>query len=317
MTSEKIISKAIVKYLNTLHLWFTEHKGVIANDLGMSSKNLDYTNSFFKKILRSKGVKPQGTRTLSNLFKGKGSLTWYSLTLLKNLVEILDIDVNEGPKDFEFKRYAEIKPEGLKLSNNSFSTFPDRLNFGKKTSVSIELIHGELAIYDTVGRLILEKSEHSIQGVTNGGLMGKAPNGWFEKILNYIKLKHNTSNPVTFEIVTICKKEDFENELEVWKIKNFLTTLRKENLQERIKRYVSIQNNTWLGPDFVLIDRKYLIFNWPLTLDKTQGADRTQVGFLISDSFEAIQYYKDFFEKIILDKERCVLLEDYLDKLAV
>jgi transcriptional regulator with XRE-family HTH domain len=310
--SNKSTREQVVAYLNALHIWFKDNKLLLAKDLDIRLEKLDYTSRFFTKLLEFKDLSPQVARTLSNLFKGRGAQTTYTQTLLQQLAEALNIDPKEYAGRFEFNQYSEIKNIGLKL-NIEYQSRKPRPGSADDSKLKIEFLKEDNEIYGRVEELIIEQCEDSIQGLMNGGLSGKAPKGWFEKILNFIESRHTSPNPVTFELVIVCKETDIKNPNNFVSLKKRLTRFKDRGLDRRFIIYLCIQNHIWLSPDFLLIDRKHLIFNWPRTLDKIKGVDRTQKGFLISNSFEAIQYFKDFYEKIILSKNKCILLQDYFE----
>lgn len=312
MEANNDIKKQIVKRMNALHLWFKDNQVSLSKELDIKLEKLHYTNNFFEKLLGYYGLLIHKARTLSNLFKGRGSQTTYALGLLKELGEVLNVDLEKDKERFAFKEYKELIKGEVKLMLSDYFQASKPQN---NTHLKLDLLEDDSHIYNLVTDLIIEESKSSVQALMNGGVGGKAPEGWHEKIYKFLKEKYESSNPVTFELVIVCKEEDFKNVVDLDTFKRNLAMVKKNGLEKIFKVYLCIQNHIWLSPDFMLIDRDYIVFNWPTTLDKMTSADRTQKGFLISGSFEAIQYFRDFYEKILLTKDKCILAQDYLKKM--
>lgn len=180
------------------------------------------------------------------------------------------------------------------------STLIESTKRNKKT-LTLKYLKGDDEIYNH-GLDLITNCEHSIKALINGGIDGKAPKEWFERVSDFLKLRNlHHSKPVDFEIIILCTPEELKSEGKLTRMKTVQENLERLGIADRFIRRIVCQEVYWLGPDFLIIDSQHLILNWLIKYDRHTKSNTTHRGILISNP-EIVESFRRFFEQVIWEK---------------
>jgi len=301
----EVPKKPSLQSLVIFYLWSQENKEYALTQLGINAKSIG-TESYFKALINKLGVLEEiSARRLSDIYSGKaknvGRPPTKALLKFQTLAKACSIPVLKyETKANSIQTYASYQ----KLISESVRRIEPALSATKtKRNHSIEYLESE-SIYDRSIDLI-EQSKMTVRVLINGGLAGKAPKGWRDRLFSFLKLRNNhVINAVEYHLVILCKKSELLDEILLKNIRTVNQQIMQLGISHRIERRVVLMDDYWFSPDFMIIDNEHLFINWRETLDPHTNSNTTHNGFLISDHHQLIQSYKNFYENVIWPRSK-------------
>lgn len=294
------LQKKKVWPLVVFYLWLMDEKERYCDEFSLPESKIG-GEVFFKKLLshlKIEEIKPASSRMLSNVFRGKAT------TLTDQFSQNFQILVARC--NIPTKRYLTASLEVLSYSQFKKVVQKARVLtigrtkiLGKPKNGKIEFFENGNAIYEKALELI-KNCEFSFKTLINGGIQGKAPEDWMNNVLNLLKQRNlDPASALEFELVILCKEDELKDARIMELIKERQNKFEQFGVSHRIKRRLVVQKEYWLSPDFLIIDNTHLIINWIERFDPHTLSNRTHRGFVLSDSVELIQSFKNFYEKVI------------------
>lgn len=289
--------------LYLFYLWTEFNAVTLKAELNLHDVKSIGQESFFVKLITQrnfKGVDVSSAKQLSNAYMGK--LVSVSVNVLSKFAminKLLQINKHkfyDALKDIaSYSKYRER----VRVRNSK-----QLIHLEKKSLHSrIVPLKGSNTIYGLALNLIKNHCQSSIKALINGGLVGKAPAGWFEEIAKFIKKRSGEgAESVDFELMILCSPSEKDSPQIYEMLHEIETKLNLLGIRDRFIRRIICQEEYWIGPDFLVIDNEYLIINWIDKLDRDKKNHRTNRGVLISYPRDVIQWYKDFFDKVVWNK---------------